>query len=245
MSTTPVTPVVTPSWLSTHAARIERVVLLSLVLLGAGWGYSKYLSHAESTATARATAAEQALAAEKSQDAENAIATAQTLAQWQAMVQADHTLVASLAAAAAQRQQVLTKQVTTDVTLPLPDLANRLKTLGNAPDGTVTVTADNSVKLTQNGAVAVTQTLEQVPVLQADLKDETALATALQAEEVQATAAVADQTKQIAGLNLTISGEETKCQAQVAQVQAQLKHSRWHWFLAGLVTGFVGRSTFH
>jgi DNA-binding ferritin-like protein len=220
-------------------------VLLSLVLLGAGWGYSKYLSHADNAATARATVAEQALAADKSKDAENALATAQTLAQWQDMVQALVAQNKALATAVASRQTTLVTQQKADSSLPVGDLANRLKTLGNAPDGTVSTNTQNQVILTQSGAVAVTQTLETIPVLTSNLKDEIDLVTSEKAEADAAADVINDQTKQIAGLNLTIAGEETQCKAQVAQVQAQLKRSRWHWFLAGLVTGFVGRSTFH
>jgi hypothetical protein len=239
MSTAPpITPIATQSWLSVHAARIERVVIVSLVLLVTTYGLGRYFDARVAATEARATQAEQTLAAEKATDAENAIRASTALSQYEAELAADHTLIASLAATAAARQAQVTQQIKADSTLKLPDLANRLKTLGNAPEGSVTTTG-TSVDFTPSGALAVTQTLEQIPALQDDLKDTQAALTSSQGALAQAGQAIDAQTTQIAGLKLTIAGEEAQCKAQVAVVKAQLKSSRWRYFKFGFITGFL------
>ena len=234
MATTPVTPVVrAESWLKHH----ERLLIVLMVLLAGGWAYSKYADLSASKAETRAQVAEQTLAAQKAQDAQNAATTASVLAQYQAMVTTLSAQNASLAAAAAQRQVVLKQNQATDSTLALPALAKRLETLGNVPDGQVS-TAGDSVKITQSGTVAVVQMLETIPVLQADLKDQTTLADAAQAAQKQGDTVIADQAKQITGLNLTIKDEETQCKAQVAVVKAQARKSKLRWFKLGFLLGF-------
>lgn len=235
MATTPVTPTaVAQTWLQRH----ERLLIVAMVLLAGAWGFSRYADLSASKAEARATVAEQALTAQKATDAQNQATTAQVLAQYQAMVSAQSTQIASLAAAAAQRQTAVVAQQKTDATLPVADLANRLKTLGNAPDGSVSTEGD-SVKITQSGAVAVAQTLETLPALRDDLRDETELAGAAQAAQKQGEVVIKDQTTQITGLNLTLVDADKQCKAQIADVKAQARKSKIKFFKLGFVAGFV------
>lgn len=233
-TTTPTVTSVTTSWLKLH----ERLIITLMILLALGWGFSRYADLAAARTEARATAAEQALAAAKITDAQNASTTAQVLAQYQAMISAQSAQIASLAAAAAQRQVVLKQNQVTDQTLALPELGNRLETLGNVPDGQVSTEGD-SVKITHPGTVALVQTLETIPVLQADLKDETALAGAAQAAQRQGDTVIADQAKQITGLNTTLLDASNACKAQVSEVKAQARKSKVKWFKLGFITGFV------
>ena len=129
-------------------------------------------------------------------------------------------------------------QQKTDATLPVGDLANRLKTLGNAPDGSVSTEGD-SVKITQSGAVAVTQTLETLPALRDNLRDETELAGAAQAAQKQGEVVIKDQATQITGLNLTLVDADKQCKAQIADVKAQARKSKIKFFKLGFVAGFV------
>lgn len=239
MATTPVTSATlvgeTKTWLQAH----ERLLIVFMVLLAGAWGFSKYADLSAARSDARATAAEQALTAQKTVDAQNAATTASVLAQYQTMVSALSAQNSSLAAAVASRQASVVAQQKTDSTLPLVDLANRLKTLGNAPDASVLVNG-NYVEFTQPGAVAVAQTLETIPALQADLRDETALAGATQAAQKQGEVVIADQAKQITGLNLTLVDADKQCKAQVAQVKAQARKSKIKAFKMGVLVGFLG-----
>jgi hypothetical protein len=237
MATTPVVPAApVQSWLQRH----ERIVIVFLALLVSTWGLGKFLDSRAVATEARAASAEQALSAQKTLDTQNASQTATVLAQYQSMVVALSGQNASLAASAAQRQATLAKDKATDSTLALPVLAVKLQNLGNAPDGTVSTTP-NSVNLTQSGAVAVVQTLEEVPVLQATLKDtQTALA-ASAATQKQGDTVIADQAKQITGLNLTITDQDKACKAQIAAEKAAARKGKWKFFKIGFVSGFLTR----
>lgn len=238
MATTPVAPATlvaeTKTWIQKH----ERILIVLMVLLAGAWGFSKFADLSASKAEARATVAEQALAAQKVSDAQNAATVAQVTQQYAVIVQSLQAQNASLAAAVASRQTALVAQQKTDATLPLTDLSNRLKTLGNAPDGTV-LSDGNYVKITQPGAVAVVQTLETLPVLQSDLKDEMALAGAAQAAQKQGEVVIEAQGKEITGLNLTLVDADKQCKAQIAEVKATARKGKIKWFKIGFVTGFV------
>jgi hypothetical protein len=240
MSTPTVTPIVTQipalSWLQRH----ERIILVVLVLLAGCWAYGKYADASASKAETRAAVAEQALASQKDADAKNEATTASVLAQYQAMVTTQSAQISSLAALAASRQATVVKNQATDATLALPLLAGRLQTLGNVPEGQVS-TDLNRVNITQTGAVAVVQTLETIPALQADLKDtQTALAGA-ESAQAKAGEVIDDQGTQIAGLKLTVVDEEKSCTAQISAVKTEARKGKIKWFKVGFVTGFITR----
>ena len=243
MSTSPVAPVVAPvapqaavqSWLQKH----ERIVIVALVLLVGGWGLGKYLDIAASRSEARATAAEQALVDQKSQNAQTLATVTQLTQQYQQLTSTLAAQNASLAASLAARQTAQAAQRATDAQLPLTDLATRLATLGQAPVTSVSVIG-NQIELTQPGAVAVVQTLESIPALQADLKDTTATLGTTQAAKAQADTLIAGQAKEITGLNLQITDADKACKAQVSAVTADANKSKRKWFLRGVLVGFLG-----
>ena len=236
-TTTPTSTItaVTTSWIKTH----ERLVALALILLVGGWGYSKYADASASKAETRAALAEQALALQKTTDTQLASTVAQVTQQYQTMVQALTAQNSALAQAVAQRQASQTANQTHDAVLPLPDLANRLKTLGNAPDGSV-FASGNGVNLTQPGALSITQTLETIPALQGDLKDTQAALGASQGALTQAGTVITGQAKEIAGLNLAATDQDKACKAQVAAVKATANVEKRKWFFRGVIVGFIG-----
>src|SRR5271157_1072108 len=203
----------------TFLQKHERLIIVALVLAAGSWGLQHFLDNQAAKAETRATVAEQALVLQNTTNAQNAATTASVLAQYQGMVTALTTQNASLAAAAASRQATVIKNQTTDATLALPELANRLQSLGNVPIGQVS-SDSNHVIFTQPGAIAITQALETIPALTANLKDQTALAASLQAAEKQADTVIADQTKQIAGLNLALVDADKVRKTEVAAVKA-------------------------
>ena|ERR1019366_7275011 len=239
MSTASVVPVAIPapaqSWLQKH----ERIVIVALVLAAGSWGLQHYLNNVAAKAETRATVAEQALVLQKATDTQLAATVAQVTQQYQSMVQALAAQNVALAQAVAKRQASQVVNQNHDAVLPLPDLANRLKTLGNAPDGSVLAVGDK-IELTQPGAVAVTQTLETIPALQGDLKDTQAALGASQGALTQAGTVINDQGKQITGLNLAATDQDKACKAQVAAVKAEANKSKWSWFKRGVIVGFLG-----
>jgi hypothetical protein len=241
-TTTPtaVTQTVTTSWLKHH----ERIVIVALVLLAGCWGYGRYAGIAASRAETRATVAEQALSAQQSQNSQNAAQIATLTQQYQQLTQALTVQNASLAASLAARQKAQAAAVATDATLAPADLATRLETLGQAPVGSVTVSG-NEIAMTQLGAVAITQTLEAIAPLQANLRDTTATLQTAEATQAKADALIADQTKQIAGLNLAAVDADKVCKAQVAEVKATSRKNSLKWFVRGTVIGFIGGLLVH
>jgi hypothetical protein len=155
------------------------------------------------------------------------------------MINAQTAQIASLQVIAAQRQTAVVTQQHVDATLALPELASRLKTLGGAPDGSV-LSNGNYVQFTQLGAVAVTQTLETIPMLNANLADAKVLLGTAQAAQAQAQLVIAEQTKQVTGLKLTITDEEKACTTQIAAVKAEGRKNSIKWFRRGVLVGIFG-----
>ncbi len=234
MTTPAVTPAISQSWLMRH----ERLLIVAMVLLAGSWGFSRYTDARATSAEAKASAAEQALVLQKATDAKNEATLAQVLSQYQAISQADHALISSLAATVAQRQAGVAQNQTTDATLALPLLGNRLSELGNVPNGQVSVDSSHVI-LTQTGAVAVTQTLETIPALKADLKDtQTALSTS-EGAKAKADQVIASQTDVITGLKTVAVDQDKACKAEVTAAQAEGKKNSVKWFKRGFIVGFL------
>ncbi len=238
MSITPATPVATPvpalSWLQRH----ERLIIVALVLLAGAWAYGKYADASVSKAETRAAVAEANLAAQKAQDTQNAAQILQLTQQYQQLTQVLASQNASLATSLAARQTAQAARVATDAQLAPADLATRLESLGNTPLGSVHVSG-NEIAMTQPAAVKITQYLEQVPVLQADLKDTTATLQTAEAAQTKAAALIADQDKQITNLNVTLVDTDKVCKAQIAVAKAEGRKSKIRWFKIGYVSGFL------
>ena len=208
MSTAPAVPVTTPalSWLQKH----ERIIIVALILLVGGWGYSKYADASASKAEARATVAEQTLAAQKAQDTQLAATVTQLTQQYQQLTSTLAAQNTTFALALAQRQAAVAQTQANDAALGLPALANKLQTLGNAPAGTVTTQGD-SVNLTHPGAVAVVQTLDTLQGLNADLTDTRALLGATQAAKAAGDKVIDAQATEITGLNTAAVDQDKAC----------------------------------
>src|SRR5208337_4183891 len=169
MATT-VTPVptvttATQSWIKQH----ERIVCLALILLVSGYGLNRVYDVEAARADAKYVAALQQVADAKANAAAAALTTANTQAQYTALVHALAVQNASLNASIAQRtaSQAVTKK--TDAALPVAGVAARW----NDVAGTlVTPSGDTIVVSIQDGHKTL-DILELVPVLQANLADQT------------------------------------------------------------------------
>ena len=234
------TPVITPAvqsgwaWLKAH----ERLAMLALVLAVGSFGMSKYFDVSAARADAKYVAAQQQVTDAKANSAALALATAQMQGQYTALVQTLSIQNAQLAASIATRQTAQVAQQTVDAHLPVTELVTRLQTLGNAPVGSVSVVG-GGIDLTLLGAVSVTQTLEQVPVLVQNLAEETKIAGNYQTEVAKSDSLTADLKSQVTGLDTQLTDQTKACTAQVAAVKADARKSKVKWFKIGFVTGFL------
>jgi hypothetical protein len=221
-------------WLEGH----EKLLLVAVAGVVLWFGIGKV----QSLIAAHDNAALQQAQIVANQNAAQTAAVAQQVAQQASQYQAlaakvqqqnDALMQANVALSTA-----LAKQQKTDATLPPSDLVARLNTL--VPQAGATVTP-SGVALPAQGAVAVTQSLEQVPVLQTELSNSNKMLvnadTLLTASQGQ----VVTLNSEITGLRTQIVDNDKVCQAQIAVVKADARKSKRRWFYAGVVIGFIGR----
>ena len=225
---------VVETWLQKH----ERLLIVALVLLAGSWGTNHLLNNMASADKTKADVAVAALNTQKATDAQLALQSAQVQAQYQTMVTQLTAQNVELAKAVSSRNTGLQAQKGTDASLPLEALATRLQTLSQAPVGSISV-AQNSLTLTQPGAIAITQTLEEVPVLQANLKDTQQLADNSSKELAQSNLVIGSLNTQVAGLTLAGVDADKACKAEVASVKASARKSKVRWFKIGFFTGLI------
>jgi hypothetical protein len=233
------TPVITPSitqfgwmWLKSH----ERLIMLALVLAVGTFGLSKYFDVDAARKEAKYVAAEQIVANDAKNSAALALQTAQTTAQYQALVQTLADQNARLSASIAQRTASGAAQRTVDSTLPVSGLVARWTIL--VPT-VVPMVTPNGVMLNEQGVRDTVSQLELVPVLQGNLADETKIALDNQQQALKADALVSIQSTQITGLNTQIADQTKACTAQVAAVKAEGKKNSMKWFKRGFGLGFL------
>lgn len=172
----------------------------------------------------------QAQANSNAQQAQTNAQLAQVAQQANAQLQQAN---AQLSAANAQLSKALAQQKATDATLPPTALAARMQTLAGAPDGSVKAQPDNSINLTPPAAIAVTQSLENVPALQAqvanDEKDLAAVNKVLAAE----TAFANGETDEITGLKKQQLLSDQVCDARVKVEQDKATKAKRKAYVVG------------
>lgn len=214
----------------------ERFLILTLVLAVVLHLGSKHIDTVAAESHDRAVIAQQQVVADKATASQDALQTAQTLAQYQAMVDTLTKQNASLASAIAQRQTTLASDQTVDKTSTLPDLVTRWDNLA----GTTGLTASgDNVVVPDTDARKTVEMLEQVAPLTADLDDEKTVSANTQSELVEANKVNAANTVQITALNTEITDQQKECKVEVASVKAAARKSKFKWFKVGFVTGFV------
>lgn len=224
------------TWLQKH----ERIIIVALVLLFGAWLGGKFLDGRILDAQNKVAIATQKLTDQEAANKQSADQVAQAVQQYQTLINTLSTQNAALASAVATRNAALAKQQSVDTNLTLPDLAVRWKNLSSLSDSEVAVTA-GGIAVTDSGARKTVAILETVPVLQANLKDETVTATNLQTELTQANTVIGKDTEQIVGLQATVDDQKTKYEAQISVLKKQSFKSKIKWFLSGVVVGFLGR----
>jgi hypothetical protein len=223
------------AWLRAH----ERIVIVAMVIALSAWGLQKWDNHAAAAADTRAAIAD-AHAADVDKTAAQSVAILQ---QALAEKNATNALLAqenaALASAISSRQTTVIVQQKTDATLPPTALAQKIATLSGAPPAEVTIDGD-AVRLGRNASVSVAQTLELVPVLQANLKDETTIAQNTQTSLDNANSIISQVDGVITDLNAVHAADSAKCTADLNQVKADAKKNNFKWFKRGFIVGFLG-----
>ena len=231
-STTPTTVTsITQSWFKAH----ERLIIVALVLAFGTFGVGKFYDVEAARKDAKYVAAAQIAADDKLNSAAQAATVAQVTQQYAALVQTLAAENASLNASLTQRNVGLSQQVTKNATLPLPDLLARWNTLAGT---SVTVNGVNASVSVQDSRKTV-DLLESVPVLTANLTDQTKIASNYQAELEKSDVLAADLNSQITGLNTQLTDQTKACVAQVTAVKAEGKKNSVKWFKRGFIVGFV------
>jgi predicted nucleic acid-binding protein len=231
-ATTPAITAVTTSWFKLH----ETLLLAVLVLGTLGYGVERYFDAEVAKNNVQVALTQQQVLNDQKNAAAIAATVAQDRASLQAEVQADHALIASLAASVASRNTGLVAQTKVDADLSLTGLAARWNQLLPTVTPTVTTTG---IGLTAQGAHDTVASLEQLPVLIQNLKDETAIAGNYQQEVQKSDILVTDLNNQVTGLNKQLADSSKECIAQVAAVKAEGKKNSIKWAKRGFILGFI------
>lgn len=238
MASTPTTTVTTVAeatgwaWLKAH----ERVVMLAMVLALSAFGISKYYDVSAARADAKNVAAQQLLSQAQQNSAAQAAVTAQVQAQYSALIQSLSAENAALNASMAQRTASQKTQTVIDANLPMTGLAARWNVL--LPTVQPTVLA-NGLSIDAQGAHDTVAALESIPVLTANLKDETALAANFQSQAVKCDSLVTDQKNQITGLTTQITDQKKADATELAAAKADGRKNSIKWFKRGFIVGFI------
>lgn len=207
------------TWLQAH----ERLIIVFLVLLVGGWLGNHWLNiSAENAKTA--FAAQQQVAAAATLQASEAAKT------YQVAIDALSKQITALDVAMTQRQTVLVKQQAQTATLPSDQLVTLWQGLiPGINKGSITPTGDGGYKVDGGPAIDTVNQLEEVPVLRANLSDETKLADDTH-KTLDVCTALTDRQK------TEIAEDKKTCDAQTASLKADARKSKRNWFVAGLVT---------
>jgi hypothetical protein len=253
MATTPVpvlapvpVPAATSNPVSTFLKAHEKLIILVLCLL-VGWHfYAKAVSAWESYDQRKDNLAHAALAADVTTANQIATVNAQEAADYKVLAAQLAASNTALASARVTRAAATQTQQAADRTLPPTELATRWTTLLKMPPGTVLVEpggkgVPDALVITPAGATETVLQLETVPMLQADLQDETTVATNYSTQVTSLERVNVGLNTQIDALDAEIITANAACVADKKLLVAKARKSKLHWFEAGVVVGFVGR----
>lgn len=222
------------SWIQKH----ERVVIVALVLLVGGFLGNKALNYDASLKDAKVAALTQVVSQDKQNAAALALASATAQQQYQVVLDTVSKQNTALEASVAQMAAGLKAQQAADRVLPPSGLAQRLEVLVPATQGGVTTTTD-SMTLTTSASSSVVAALEQVPVLEDELKNETQVAANSQSALTAANTVIVDKTNQVTGLNRSLVDLQKHEDAAVAAEKLKTKKAWRSGFRWGFGLGFA------
>jgi hypothetical protein len=220
----------------------ERLLLALVAAVVIYFGYVKITNIIEEHDKAQLQQAQIVAAQQATQNAALAQQVSADKAQLQALTDKLTAQNQQLTNANVALATALSKQQHTDATLPPTELAQRWAQLTpNMPAGGVTVSPDNSMKVTQAGAVATVQELEKGPALTQELANVT---TQKQNDDqllASSNKNIFDLTAQVTGLNKQIVDNNAVCQDQIKVVKDEARKSKRRWFIIGYIAGFASK----
>lgn len=220
------------NWLQKH----ERVVIVALILIALLFGGNRYLNYAAAKDHDSAVVAVQQLDAQKKINDQLAAESDRTSKEYLALVAQLQQQNDQLAKAVANRNTGLAKQQATDKTLPLPDLAKHWQALTGISDKDMSASS-SGITVDDAAAIQTVVLLEEIPVLQDNLKDETTVANNNQSQLTAANKVISGLNAQVSGLNAQAKDSDVACKAQVADAKADARKSKRNWFLRGMAAG--------
>lgn len=233
---TPAVQTPTPGPISTFLKAHERLIILALVLAVGVHFYGKvaqaWLEHEQTVVTV----SHDTLQAQVQQNSVSNQQTLDALKQYEQLAGQLATANAQFVQNQVQRNKQTVVQQNADQQMSPSDLAQRLTSLLNLSPDEIAASGSGLLS-TLPAAQATAQQLEEVPTLQANLKDQTQASTNLQQQLDSLSTVNGDQQGQIIGLNKQLVDQAAACVADKKVLQTQVKRSFWRGFKYGFVTG--------
>jgi hypothetical protein len=222
------------SWLQRH----ERIVIVALVLVAGVFLGNKLLNYESAQKDAKVAALTLVVNQDKQTVANLALQASTAQAAYQTTLDAITKENQALASANAQELASLAQRQTADRALPLPAVASRIEVLVPGAQGGITATTAGVV-MNDTASHSVLTTLEEVPVLQDELKNETQVAVNTKSALDAASTVISDKTAQVAGLNKSLTDQQAHEAAAVAAEKLKTKKAWRSGFKWGFATGFA------
>lgn len=220
------------SWLKVH----ETLVIVFMVLLVTFFALDKGMDVMASWEQHRASVAAAQVAVDK-EKADAALEQAKSLLNgYQVALSASEVENKRLQEGIESRDTLLAAQQKKDAELPPSQLADRWQGLVN--DAGIQPNT-SGFDVSNTAALATVSKLEQVPVLQQNLKDEQAKSANLQGNVDKANELISQGKIAVNGLQLQLKDQDKSCKAEVAAVKAKARKGYLKAFGIGFVTGYV------
>lgn len=218
-------------FLKNHERLILGLAALGTILLCFNW----WIDRSATTASAKDVLAQQQLQAQKDMNAHLEQDAQAKDKQYEELLAAVTQQIQGLESAMTVRNTQLAKAQQTDKTMPPSELAQHWEGLIDEPNGITSGTA--GLLVDDQAARTTVSELEQVPILQQNVADDTDIIAAREKQIGSLTDAYTSCQKNVSGLGVQITDADTACKAQVAAAKAVARKSKRNWFLAGMAAG--------
>lgn len=236
--------------ISSYIKAHERLIILILCLVAGVHFYSKVLGFFERHDERVSDTAHAVLQAQVAADKTLADTNAAAAAQYKQLATQLATANAALSAAQAARDKVTKDRQAIDRQLPPPGLIVRWAELLHFAPGKVVykesgAAVDSNIAaflVAPDAAQETVAQLEQIPTLQADLKDSQQIGFHYQQEAESLTTLNQGLNKQIDGLTIELNDQERACKADAKVAAAKARKGKLKWFGGGYVAGLATRA---
>jgi len=216
----------------------ERLLIVLAVLAFGTFGVSRFLNYESAQKDAKVAALTLVVNQDKQTVANLALSASTAQAAYQTTLDAITKQNVALEGSIAQMSANLAQRQKIDSQLPLPELGMRLEALVPAAQGGVTATT-NGLALNATASYGVVNALEQVPVLTAQLKDETQVAANNAALLSDADKVIDADGAEIVGLHKSLADQQAHEIAAVAAEKLKAKKAWRNGFKWGFGCGLA------